>query len=475
MKEQRRGHESPLIDASTYRRAVRHHWWLVVVGMLTGLILATAFVSLREPEYEATATVETAAGYLDLSGATTLGAPTAMITEQSVAKSVSVVSATLTATQSDLSVAEFNSRATVSAVPESTILVFTFKDSSAAGATSEVESWADQYLDYRYNSLEASYEKIVKRLNQQMTGLNKTLRTAQNRVNETLPGTRRSELAESELDLAIREVAEARSRASGVRAVLIQRGTLLGTPQYPSTTDQVPAGAIVGSALLLGALLGFLLALMRELTRARVRRVSDLEIDAGAQVWAEIPGGDTSDLATRQALDALASRIVIAAQRGDSHVVVIAAPNATVHDLAGQLLERLNRLRPTSLLTDLSELLDTVSTTRPSLAPTSASLMLVAAPAILEDPRTAVLSSEADLTILVATDRHTRMADMRSAIRKLNDEGVNPALVFEMTKNRVARKTDSSKTRATTAHERVVSDSQADAQTDPNTLDENEQ
>jgi capsular polysaccharide biosynthesis protein len=409
-----------MVDLSRYGRAAKRSWWLValmaVLGAVAGGLLLTSSV------YESSAVVQVKDGLVDVSVAEATSQAPNMSTEQEVARSASVVAEALPSIPGDLSVTQFLGRASVSSPPDSTTMTLTFTGSSADQAQVGAAEWAEAYLELRTRDLQRALDESTGQLEERLDRLVRQQGDAQAELLNAANGTPQFSQAQSALQSLERQESSTQLKLNSLSAVVLDPGDVIGEPIQPASPSGLSQLAAIVIGALAGMLVGLLLALVLERMRVWVRDERDLHRATRSPVWAVVPPNDPTGRI--RAYDAVGARLLLDARRNGLRRILVTGVDTSSEEAANHIAGALGRLGAPVVLTDRVEALLTGRNDGPQRQDEgSESFVVVGGPSLLEDPRTAVMSSEADATLAVVETGITRVRDVERAEERLSASG----------------------------------------------------
>jgi uncharacterized protein involved in exopolysaccharide biosynthesis/Mrp family chromosome partitioning ATPase len=306
---------------SEYGSALLRRWWLVLIGLLIGLLAAGAYLVLATKTYTSVASVQvTATGIADTSlpsGSRNAASNVDMDTEAQVLKSNAVSGLAATALKTSLLPSELAKKVTVTVPPNSAVLTISFAAPNAHDAQAGAQAYADAYLANRTTVARGILDSELSNLRNQLPALTKQLEdvTGQTAV---LPGS------SAQHAYAVAQAAILHSQIDSINAAigpLVQQGITPGrilTPADLPTAASSPQFTLVGSSGLLGGLLlGALLAVTAVRRDRRIHRSSEFATGLGLPLLAVLPsqgvksvGLLTSESAGASAVRELRDRLV---------------------------------------------------------------------------------------------------------------------------------------------------------------------
>src|SRR5215469_15894082 len=166
-----------LSETVDYTGVLRRRWPIVVAGAVAGLVLALAYVLVAPKSYEATAAVYVSSTGADVGNAT--GGKSSALVNMST-EAVVVTSGTVAAIaghmmHSPLTTYDLSKEVAVVNPPNSQVLSITCTASTAAGAATCANDFANAYLQNRRTSASATLNQQIKALQGKVTALQKSM------------------------------------------------------------------------------------------------------------------------------------------------------------------------------------------------------------------------------------------------------------------------------------------------------------
>lgn len=335
---------------------VRRRWVLVLTATLLGAIAAAGYAVTSGHKYAATSQVVVfgfSLGPGTVSSASPLNTPVNMSTEQAIAQSPPVVAraakilglpaATLQAeTPKQLSIA-----VPATTLITSNVLQITWTAQKARAAQAGANAFAAAYLSYRHDALAAQIARLRTTDEQQLTGIQDKIARLTGQVNHTQSGTPARARLYFQLNQLHAQSATISSSFASLGNYDVSGGSLIGAA-LPTIRSGLSHKVIAALGVLLGLLIGVVLAFIRDAFDDRVREPAQLERTLGAPTLAILPPtgngrGNRRDRAERRqvpplaiaaspdsrAADAVrslrATLAIVAAQRNLRTILVIAA------------------------------------------------------------------------------------------------------------------------------------------------------
>ncbi|GAA1478319.1 hypothetical protein GCM10009623_27650 [Nocardioides aestuarii] len=276
-------------------RAVRHHLVLVVVCALLGGALGWAWLAAAPPTYTSTATVlvNPADGnpYSSSPSSVRQDEATSLETEAQVAGSVEVLSEVADDTQVPL--AQLERGVAVTVPPNTQVLQFSFTAADPTVARTVTDAVATTYLDNRDRRFDDLNDARLDRVEQRTLEVVDDLRAATAAAQEGRPGEqafqrRLADTLSSELvSLRAQRTALENNRSPG--------GSVISPASRPTGSGGLVGLAFPVGGLLLGLLVGGVIAYVHDRTRGRVHTAAEVA-RAGLPVVAAVgrPGAHGS-------------------------------------------------------------------------------------------------------------------------------------------------------------------------------------
>jgi uncharacterized protein involved in exopolysaccharide biosynthesis len=406
----------PAVDVGRYLRAIKRWALLIVAAGLVGA--AAGAVLLPSKSYTSTAVVQVHDGIVSLANPAGLNQPPNMSTEQQVATGYDTLLLAANADTDHPDVSAFQRNGKVTVPLNSTALVFKYTADSPKAAQNGALAWANAYLTQRTSGLQSKLDKQtrvakansnaiareVKDLERQLSGLNvDTLAytTVQGRLNG-----KKSELKSAQK--SINNLAQAD----------IDAGQLIGNPQRPSHPNGISplVGLLLGGAT--GLFIGIVLALIAERFSKKIRDGHDLARATNVGVWGVLAPDSPG---AKLEIEAIGARLALLARRHQVRSLLITGLTTPYPDLAAQLSSAIDRLGVKVKVTDDIERLLTGSEDNPDEK--EHEFLVVDGPPVLVDPRTAVFSSEANVTLVVVRHRSSTVDEVGEAVQRIAAAG----------------------------------------------------
>jgi capsular polysaccharide biosynthesis protein/MinD-like ATPase involved in chromosome partitioning or flagellar assembly len=286
-----------------YVRLVRRRWWVILLGLLVGLSGAYAYQQTQTPEYTSTASVQV----LDIdslsSGAVSGGRTTGTLnldTEAQLVRSSLVQTAAQKLLRTTLPPEELGKSVTVTVPANTSVLDIHFTTSNPQAAAQGAHAFAEAYLSNRGDTAKASIAAQGKALTAQVASLTVQQRQVTGQIAQLPPDSAERVYATAQLQNINDTMQTLNQRLVQLRSIQIDPGTIITDAQVPPTSSGPLAILAWASGILVGLLIGLVLAFAIERGDKRVRRAVDLERELDVPVLVEVPTGQRTDFSVVQ-------------------------------------------------------------------------------------------------------------------------------------------------------------------------------
>ncbi|GLY28687.1 hypothetical protein [Kineosporia sp. NBRC 101731] len=344
---------SQTVTVGQVLHALRRRVGILLLCTVAGGLLAAAWSTTASPSYSAGSVVKLAS-LPDNPLTTSAGAVRAVnpATEAEVVTSSSVAAGAADLMKSDLSAADLISRVKVTNPADSQVLRIAFTATSPERAAQGANAFAQAYLNYRADAIEAQINALDKELSRQIDDLTQQQEEAQNRaITSTNEVTRANAKARvTSLSSVLQQLRGQRAQLGGASR---QAGEQVGSAQPPSAASGIGRPVLLVAGLAIGLVGGLVLALLRDRTDQRVRDREQVESELGPVIITEIatrrgkssPGTETEAL---RRLGAVVAAPLNAARM--SPVLVMPVRGNDSSDLVAKLTEAVGTHTRTVLL-----------------------------------------------------------------------------------------------------------------------------
>lgn len=263
----------PVVTIGQFFTTLRRRLLVVLTMVLLGILAAGALLLNTAKTYEATAVV-------DISPTSGAAASTvSTITESRIVTSTSVAMAAQQTLAYPGTPTELAEQVTVTSPLASQVLNITFAAETAQGAADGANAFANAYLDYRTEIAQKDITLRVGRIQSQVADLQRTLAGVGAGVGVGQNETQRG--------LLQNQIQQLQNQLNTLQTSVIRPGQVAGAAQVPESPSSPRPLLYLAGGLLIGLLLGIILAVARDRRDDRLRASADLEQSLGAPVIAE--------------------------------------------------------------------------------------------------------------------------------------------------------------------------------------------
>jgi Mrp family chromosome partitioning ATPase/capsular polysaccharide biosynthesis protein len=283
------------LDLREYWLIVRRRWRLILVIALVGAVGGEEYSHHSGTSYRAQASViVSAVTQGPQNGSTPVTAQVNMSTEQAITQSAAVIQ--LAAAQLGVPIAQLESSATkrlsvsvpASTLTTSTVLQIGWQASKPSLAQQGANAFASAYLSYRQHVLAGQVTLLQKTLKQQAAAQEKEVNSLAGQLGHTTSGTSANQVLTVQLTQVSQQYNTTESELAAIPDYNTSGGQLISAalPSKPSGLGRSVFGAI---GLILGLLIGLVIAFARDLFDDRMRDAGQLEQHLGAVTLAVLP------------------------------------------------------------------------------------------------------------------------------------------------------------------------------------------
>ncbi|HEU5271995.1 MAG TPA: hypothetical protein VFU36_18885, partial [Jatrophihabitans sp.] len=266
-----------MVTIGQFFATLRRHLLLVLICLLLGIALSAGLLVKTAKTYQSTAVVDITPTLPTSSGSNN-GVNT--ITEAKIATSSSVALAAAKKLGFTGSPDALAQHVSVTSPLSSQVLDITFKSSTAQGAANGANAFAQSYLDYRTAVAQADLQLRSSRIEDQISALQKAKASGG-------------------------QISQLQSQLNTYRTTVVTPGTVAGQASVPDGPSAPKKPLYLAGGVLIGLLVGALLAVIRDLRDDRVRGKADLEQSLGAPVIAEAASAEVTAKAWPRSLVAV--------------------------------------------------------------------------------------------------------------------------------------------------------------------------
>jgi capsular polysaccharide biosynthesis protein len=272
--------------------AVRRRWWLIGVGLLIGLTLATLWTLTRTPRYTATATVLVQPTGVQNSADLANGRTNSNInldTEARLLRSTTVAERVNELLGRNDSPYELVEQVRVTVPPNTEVLSIAFTAPSPSRAQQGAHAFAAAYLERRGKAAQDTLDEQIDRIQRQSSGINTTLRSLSAKL-ATLPVSSRDRVYTTTQKTLLQEQLTSLNQVLGrLNTTVVTPGRLLTDAQVPTSPSSPSLPLNLAAGLAGGLLLGLVLAYARGRRDSRLLSPGEVEKVLGIPVVATAP------------------------------------------------------------------------------------------------------------------------------------------------------------------------------------------
>ncbi len=279
----------PVAAAAGGPSLLQRRWKAVLVGVLLGLLAGQLFTVLSTPRYSSTTAVLVLPTRTTTAGAVG-GAPSDvnMNTESELVRSAQVVRGAAASLGGGATLQQVLERLDVTVPPNSQVLSISYVDRTAQAAQLGARAVAQAYLSSRQADVQADVERLSGTLRRDLEFAEEQLRLATDQA-ASLPANSPDRVyAEAQRDILGSQITNLNGRLTTLTASTDRAGVIITDAVLPSRASFPVPALDLAAGLVLGLLLGAVLALLADRLDHRLRRGSDVERRVGLPVLADL-------------------------------------------------------------------------------------------------------------------------------------------------------------------------------------------
>jgi capsular polysaccharide biosynthesis protein len=306
---------------------LRRRLWLVVAGVLLGLLGALLSLQVAAREYTATTTVSL--NVISKDPFNSSRSPAGLVdgaTEAQTATSSTVLDSVATTLGGGTTGAQVRSRTTASVEPGSTVMRVSYTADNPADARAGADAIADAYLAYRSDQAKKRVQVIVDQLNQQRDTLRDDLIRANTVARDAQPGSVAAIQAQTGQQLINIELDSMTGQINSVLGLDTSGGQVLTAAAQSDLQERPARGLVLLVGLVLGLLLGIVAAIVADERNPRISNADDLRRAGGGIVLGELKGKRARIPASEEDAEAIRTmrEVLLATLPGRPPVVAVA-------------------------------------------------------------------------------------------------------------------------------------------------------
>lgn len=441
-----------VVDLRHYGQVLRRHKGLLLAGLLLGLLVGALAANQSAPTYTArTELVVQQIGSTD-GGLGADGRGVNVATEQQIASSTTVAEQAQERLSSDASPEELLSGLQVTTPGNSSVLSFAYSSDDAATSQQRSQAFAEAYLELRRERGERVVGQITDSAEDRLAELQSELLLTRQAIASAPVDSAAARDAIARQDVVLSQMGQLQNRLGQLNTFSLEPGEIIQEASLPESDSAAIRAALVVSLGFLGLLVAAMAAFLLARADKRVRAPEDTERALALPVLANLGAGDRRGTEA-VAHEALAVRLLVAAQATHRRTLAIASPTSAAHStalasaLAAQMARRGTRvvlvdglgadpgaagaghstaggLRTVALAAPDGQALQPERVRRMvAEARADAEVVLLAMPPVLASADALLLAVESDLVVLVAETGVTEYGQLQASASHLEDMG----------------------------------------------------
>ena len=262
------------LSVSDYGSRILRRWWLVLLGLVLGLVASLLYSSSNGPQYTSTSLVLVTP--TDALTATQSAHSINLDTEAQIVRSVGVATAARTLMRSSDTTAALLSSVSVSVPPNSQVLAITYEADSAKGAQGGSHAFAQAYLDQRAGDVAEQVKSQTATLSGQVSDLSAQLRKVTGQIASLPANSSDRAYAQAQQTILSSQIMALNSRLAPLREATPTPGRIITDAPLPTSPSSPSSLIVLVGGLMLGLLLGLAAAALAGWTDRKVRKPVDI-------------------------------------------------------------------------------------------------------------------------------------------------------------------------------------------------------
>jgi capsular polysaccharide biosynthesis protein len=265
------------LSVSEYGSRIVRRWYLVLLGVLLGLVASMLFAKANGPQYSSTSLVLVTPtdALAEASGSGRAGNIN-LDTEAQIVRSVGVATAAATLMRSDATTASLLKSVGVSVPPNSQVLSITFTGDTAKLAQGGSHAFAQAYLDQRAGEVEEQVKSQTATLSGQVSDLSAQLRKVTGQIASLPSNSTDRAYAEAQKTILSSQIMALNARLAPLREATPTPGRIITDAPLPTSPSSPSQLVVLIGGLMLGLLLGLAAAALAGWSDRRVRKPVDV-------------------------------------------------------------------------------------------------------------------------------------------------------------------------------------------------------
>ena len=332
---------------------LRRRWPSVLLCLLIGVAASIAYLFVAPKEYTAeTAVLVTATLPSGTSSSTRTQDTINLDTEaQLVTATDTVAAAAKVLKVPDSGVADLVSNVGVTVPPNTDILDISYSGTSPADAQRGSKAFAQAYLDQRQAAAQSSLAAQDKALQQQIDAVNDALGKATATAAGLAPGTPDRARADQQANALSNELASLSNQQNQIKSATLTPGRIVTEPALPTSPSSPNRLIVLAAGVVLGLLVGLLVAMLRHRADDVVRRPEDVfrrtRLTVATVLNSRLHGGEVSLVeplsADGRGYARLRNLVTTSLERSERRVVLVAGVKRGSGPVAANLAASLAR------------------------------------------------------------------------------------------------------------------------------------
>lgn len=263
------------LSVSDYGSRIVRWWWLVLLGVVLGLVTSLLYARSNGPQYSSTSLVLVTP--TDALGSSQSGRNGINLdTEAQIVRSVGVATAAATLMRSNDSTGALLNSVSVSVPPNSQVLAITYEADTAKGAQGGSHAFAQAYLDQRAGGVAAQVRARNATLTGQVSDLSAQLRKVTGQI-ASLPSTSSDRAyAQAQQTILSSQIMALNASLAPLREATPTPGRIITDAPLPTSPSSPSRLIVVVGGLMLGLLLGLAAAALAGWSDRKVRKSVDV-------------------------------------------------------------------------------------------------------------------------------------------------------------------------------------------------------
>ena len=318
--------EGRSLELSHYVGVVRRRWYVVLVGLLVGVLGGLGYLSATPKSFTATSSVNvnviSSQPFDNTKPASQLFDPE---TEVQLATSAQVLGSAATVLGNGKTLTQMRAATVIQPVAGATVVKVMYTAPTQAQAVKGADAIATAYLDYRSAAATTKVNKVVNQLDKQRKSLASDLLKANQHILNAAAGSPQAVQADSDRQLIDVELTSLVAQINALDSVDTSGGYLLTTASQNAVKVSPSSTLVLAAGGLLGLIVGLVLAFV---VNAFDRRVADgraLTALGGGAILSELPAKHARIPSAGADLDQIRSlreRLLASVPRGATLVVM---------------------------------------------------------------------------------------------------------------------------------------------------------